>query len=298
MLGRIFLFFAFAFFANLAGAQDRVPGDSTASFLGKIFGKQEDFAELKKLRRSLVAEITRLERDLKAMESQAEQLTLQLEDAPSELARLNGQLRLLERLLVETQSSGAQANAPSTVVRPTATEKLAAAADRFRSEAEFLASRPPDELRSRKTDLEQRVKDISDKQQRLTSTKDDQRKKRDELEHGQARLVELEDRISVSLSTATNQYIYRTVVSLIFAGIVAYLVSQFFSLVRQNEEIKINIFSGDTGIQFITLFSIVIAVILFGILEILGANELSALLGGLSGYILGKSSSKPGGGAG
>jgi hypothetical protein len=36
------------------------------------------------------------------------------------------------------------------------------------------------------------------------------------------------------------------------------------------------------------MFAIVIAVILFGIINILESKELSALLGGLSGYILGR----------
>lgn len=48
------------------------------------------------------------------------------------------------------------------------------------------------------------------------------------------------------------------------------------------------IFRGQAGIQFITLFSVVIAIILFGILGILEGKELAALLGGLSGYILGR----------
>src|SRR6476620_2525461 len=48
------------------------------------------------------------------------------------------------------------------------------------------------------------------------------------------------------------------------------------------------IFSGETGIQFLTLFSVVIAIILFGIINILEGKELAALLGGLSGYILGR----------
>src|SRR5207247_2857890 len=50
------------------------------------------------------------------------------------------------------------------------------------------------------------------------------------------------------------------------------------------------IFAGQTGIQFLTLFSIVIAIILFGITGILADKELAALLGGISGYILGRSS--------
>ena len=52
------------------------------------------------------------------------------------------------------------------------------------------------------------------------------------------------------------------------------------------------IYSGETGIQFLTLFSVVIAIILFGIINILEGKELAALLGGLSGYILGRTSQK------
>ncbi len=49
-------------------------------------------------------------------------------------------------------------------------------------------------------------------------------------------------------------------------------------------------FSGDAGLQFAALFSIIIAIIMFGVLNILEGKELSALLGGLSGYILGRGS--------
>jgi Na+-transporting methylmalonyl-CoA/oxaloacetate decarboxylase gamma subunit len=42
------------------------------------------------------------------------------------------------------------------------------------------------------------------------------------------------------------------------------------------------------GMQFVTLFLIVIAIILFGIMGTLEGREFAALLGGLSGHILGK----------
>ena len=44
--------------------------------------------------------------------------------------------------------------------------------------------------------------------------------------------------------------------------------------------------------QFLTLFSLVIAIILFGITQILEGKELAARLGGLSGYILGRTTPK------
>jgi hypothetical protein len=66
------------------------------------------------------------------------------------------------------------------------------------------------------------------------------------------------------------------------------LIVAFFALSFYDEKVRQAIFSGQAGIQFVTLFSLVIAIILFGIVGILEAKELSALLGGISGYILGR----------
>jgi hypothetical protein len=81
---------------------------------------------------------------------------------------------------------------------------------------------------------------------------------------------------------------FRIYTSLVFAGLVALVIGGFFGIAYSDERIKFAIFANDSGIQFITLFSIVIAVILFGIIGVLEGKELSALLGGLSGYILGR----------
>jgi len=64
----------------------------------------------------------------------------------------------------------------------------------------------------------------------------------------------------------------------------------FFIVANRDDQIRKSIFTGDSGLQFITIFSIIIAIILFGITEVLGGKEISALLGGISGYILGRSS--------
>jgi hypothetical protein len=82
---------------------------------------------------------------------------------------------------------------------------------------------------------------------------------------------------------------FKLQMSIAFAGLVALVIVGFFWISFSNDEVKKAIFSNETGIQFITMFAIVIAVILFGIIGILESKELSALLGGLSGYILGKS---------
>jgi hypothetical protein len=81
---------------------------------------------------------------------------------------------------------------------------------------------------------------------------------------------------------------FRLWVSLLFGVLIAAVIGFFFALAFRDEVMRRAIFSGETGIQFLTLFSLVIAIILFGITSILESKELSALLGGLSGYILGR----------
>jgi len=264
-------------------SDDKAESGQGTFFLGKLFSKSENFTELKRQRRQLNNDISHNEREIKSLENQAEQLTKDLEDAPSEIRALEDRIRVTEVKIAKTSDTKTdQKKSPQNTTRAKLEELL--------DEDGLYSASSIDQLRSIKQRLEQRKKDINEKIQKSVQLKDEIKKRRDELEGKQAALVDLEDRISVSLNVGTNQYIYRTLVSAIFAAIVFYLVLQFFKIVQDNEEVKKSIFSGDAGIQFITLFSIVIAVILFGILEILGANELSALLGGLSGYILGKSS--------
>jgi uncharacterized BrkB/YihY/UPF0761 family membrane protein len=86
---------------------------------------------------------------------------------------------------------------------------------------------------------------------------------------------------------ATNEF--KLNMSLVFSLLVAIVIVGFFVIAGSNNEIKKIIIANEAGIQFVTVFSIVIAIILFGIIGVLESKELSALLGGLSGYILGKS---------
>ena len=88
-------------------------------------------------------------------------------------------------------------------------------------------------------------------------------------------------------SDATNSF--KLKMSIAFSLLVGFVIVGFFGIAWSNDEIKKIIFANEAGIQFVTIFSIVIAVILFGIIGVLEGKELSALLGGLSGYILGKS---------
>jgi uncharacterized protein YjdB len=84
---------------------------------------------------------------------------------------------------------------------------------------------------------------------------------------------------------------FKLYMSIAFAFLIGLVIIGFFWLSLKDAIMRRAIFSGQTGIQFLTLFSIVIAIILFGITGILQDKELAALIGGISGYILGRYSS-------
>jgi hypothetical protein len=83
---------------------------------------------------------------------------------------------------------------------------------------------------------------------------------------------------------------FKRTMSMLFGILIGVVILGFFVLAFKDPKVRTAIFGGQAGMQFLTLFSLVIAIILFGITGILEGKELGALLGGLSGYILGRSS--------
>ncbi len=108
-------------------------------------------------------------------------------------------------------------------------------------------------------------------------------KKTDQLSGIGAKVTELNNTSYVSQN-------FKKQISWSFAILVGLVIVGFFFIAYRDELIRRTIFSGDAGLQFIAIFSIIIAIILFGITGTLEGKELSALLGGISGYILGRSS--------
>ena len=84
--------------------------------------------------------------------------------------------------------------------------------------------------------------------------------------------------------------------SLIFAFLVGFVIVGFFVVAFRDERVETRDFLQGPSWYSVcdTLFSLVIAIILFGIIDILEGKELAALFGGLSGYILGRSTSTEG----
>lgn len=102
-----------------------------------------------------------------------------------------------------------------------------------------------------------------------------------------------DERISEVFSSNQDTNRFRLLVTGGFMALVAIVIIGFYLGIRGNESLKEKVFGTDSGFQFVTLFSLVIAIILFGVTGILGDKELSALLAGLSGYILGRNNSAP-----
>lgn len=113
-----------------------------------------------------------------------------------------------------------------------------------------------------------------------------------DLEEIDKTLAPLEHKIADLLNIEDERNSFRTWISVSFCVLVAIVIIGFYVIALQKEQIAESIFSGEKGIQFVTIFLIIIAIILFGIMGILESKELSALLGGLSGYILGRVSNR------
>jgi hypothetical protein len=122
------------------------------------------------------------------------------------------------------------------------------------------------------------AKGIQEQLDKAKSDLDLKLKRKDSVESRMSQLIDLE----------TPKQQFKTSMSRTFAFLVGAVIVGFFIIAALDQTVRREIFSGQAGIQFITLFSLVIAIILFGITGILEDKELAALLGGLSGYILGR----------
>jgi hypothetical protein len=108
-----------------------------------------------------------------------------------------------------------------------------------------------------------------------------------EMDQAPKRLSAIEAEVIQRVDVQGAAQRFKTRLSVAFTVLVGLVIVGFYLLAWKDDVLRREIFSRHSGIQFITLFSLIIAIILFGITGILEGKELSALLGGLSGYILG-----------
>jgi len=98
-----------------------------------------------------------------------------------------------------------------------------------------------------------------------------------------------QNQIDTALDPENRKQEFKTTMSICFVVLIGILLISFFLIVylRSDNTLSKDLLGG-YGLQFITLFVLIIAIILFGILDILKGSELAAMLSGISGYILGK----------
>jgi|GEM_PF-3390825 hypothetical protein len=95
--------------------------------------------------------------------------------------------------------------------------------------------------------------------------------------------------INNRMNVEQSQQTFRQWVSLVFAGLLAIIIGCFFFVLFKNNSAQMaTTLMGESGLQFITLFSLIIAIILFGVLNILEGKELAAIISAIAGFILGK----------
>ena len=136
---------------------------------------------------------------------------------------------------------------------------------------------------------------IDDTNQKLETLKNatDLQKKKDDAYFLRRRQTQVEQKIAALFDDKRDVSMFRAISTAIMGVLIAIVVGGFYVIAWYKDGIATKIFGGEMGMQFVTLFLIVIAIILFGIMGTLEGRELAALLGGLSGYILGKASVKP-----
>lgn len=124
-----------------------------------------------------------------------------------------------------------------------------------------------------------------------TELKQDLKQAQEDLSWNEAKQRCLKSELT-QMQSPTHKF--KSDTSWIFGCLIGLVIVGFFILAL-DPVVRRAVFAGQVGLQFIALFSIVIAIILFGITAVLEAKELSALLGSLAGYILGRTMSNPDG---
>ncbi len=130
-----------------------------------------------------------------------------------------------------------------------------------------------------KIEIEQKQKELESKEKILDTN----------IKNVEQDIYDCLKRIDFALAPEYKQQDFRTNISMYFTILIGVLLVVFFYIVfkKSDNSLSKELLSGN-GLQFITLFVLIIVITLFGILNILQGSELAAILSGISGYILGK----------
>lgn len=142
-----------------------------------------------------------------------------------------------------------------------------------------------------KAEVEERITLLEEK---ITKCRKIEKQLYDNLKNVRNDIYKCQNQIDYTLVPEYKRQEFRTNISWYFSWLMALLIGAFFLVVySKSNKYSSRVLLNSNGLQFITLFVLIIAIILFGILGILEGRELAAILSGISGYILGKGITPP-----
>lgn len=258
--------------------------------------KEKQFSKLRKERRDILEAIPKVKTEADALQVQVSALKTEKADLEQKLAatdptefesevqRWKSRLEIEQKRLDNLQK---QQPAGTEDEKNRQQQDIVDAQQRvdYLRERVEVASNEKSMRNDERAKNENRLKDIASQLPALEKSLADKNKQLYELLEKQ---FLVEDAINVLLIPETARNEFKLYITAAFSILVACVIIGFFVVSWRDETVRRAIFSGQSGIQFLTLFSLVIAIILFGITEVLEGKELAALLGGLSGYILGR----------
>lgn len=229
----------------------------TLCFAADVSPDKPDFSKLRNQRLQIIGDVESAKTELRKIEDNVKGLPLSVE--------IDGYLKRAQ-------------NAVEDIRAQIETEKKQKAPNTG------TVSRLEQDLKFRQTDVERYQSDVD----RKRNAEKESERLQGALKAREKELFEIESQISEALARDVVAQKFKSQISLYFAVLVGFMILCFFGVAFYDQAVRQTIFSGQAGMQFVTLFSLIIAIILFGITGILGDKELAALLGGLSGYILGR----------
>jgi hypothetical protein len=236
-----------------------------------------------------------------ATQAAADQLT-GLEESRRQLANANFDFGMVPKSQVQSDLDRAQRAVDDTQKQlndPNLTpqqrgileQQLAENTDKLKNVQQYL-DEYDDKKKQMEEDRQKKQQQMADIDRKTIEQKDIIERSNLDLTATSRELQDVDEKIASLLIQTDTSNEFKKIMSMVFAGLVAIVIVGFFIIAFRDDGVRKSIFSNESGIQFITLFSLVIAIILFGIVGILEGKELAALLGGLSGYILGRGTPK------
>ncbi len=259
-----------------------------------ISSLQDELRELRINRDIHRTQLKTSQEELRAAENEIREIELELPGIRDELAIYNSTIRseqafqeFIDRNSAEIDSHKARLEEPG-VLQDEIDRKSARIAT-LEQRIQDAKDRREEQL-SKQTELEQTIQQAEARQlelrqgvivaQRLIATSEQS-------------VFAIDAKIEVLLGQLDEQSDFRFWITLAFILLVGGVIFWVARITNDHADVRQTVFAGDKGLQFVTLFALIIAIILFGIVGILSGRELSALLGGISGFILGRAGQQP-----